>query len=82
VPEGLLATRKGPLAVALIRAAHGSTFVSAPVPRCGLGGLDQKINQPVTLPEWQRESVAKAREALESGDFVALPDSSKSMDGR
>jgi hypothetical protein len=26
------------------------------------------------LPEWQRESVAKAREALESGDFVALPD--------
>jgi hypothetical protein len=26
------------------------------------------------LPEWQRESVTKAREALESGDFLALPD--------
>jgi hypothetical protein len=26
------------------------------------------------LPEWQRESLLKAREALESGDFLALPD--------
>ena len=26
------------------------------------------------LPEWQRESLPKAREALGSGDFVALPD--------
>jgi len=26
------------------------------------------------LPEWQRESLPKLREALESGDFVALPD--------
>jgi len=26
------------------------------------------------LPDWQRESVAKAREALECGDFIALPD--------
>jgi hypothetical protein len=25
------------------------------------------------LPEWQRESLPKIREALESGDFVALP---------
>ena len=26
------------------------------------------------LPEWQRESLPKVREALESGEFVALPD--------
>ena len=26
------------------------------------------------LPEWQRQRLPKAREALESGDFVALPD--------
>jgi len=26
------------------------------------------------LPDWQRERVAKAREALASGDFAALPD--------
>jgi hypothetical protein len=26
------------------------------------------------LPEWQRESLPKVREALESGDFLALPD--------
>lgn len=26
------------------------------------------------LPEWQRERLPKVREALESGDFVALPD--------
>jgi hypothetical protein len=26
------------------------------------------------LPAWQREGLPKAREALESGDFVALPD--------
>jgi len=25
------------------------------------------------LPEWQRESLPKVREALESGDFLALP---------
>jgi hypothetical protein len=25
------------------------------------------------LPDWQRESLPKVREALESGDFVALP---------
>ena len=32
-------------------------------------GLDEQ-----DLPEWQRESLPKVREALESGDFVALPD--------
>jgi hypothetical protein len=26
------------------------------------------------LPEWQRETLVKAREAVESGEFVALPD--------
>jgi len=26
------------------------------------------------LPEWQRESLPKVREALESGDFLPLPD--------
>lgn len=26
------------------------------------------------LPDWQRESLPKVREALESGDFLALPD--------
>jgi hypothetical protein len=26
------------------------------------------------LPEWQRESLPKVREALESGEFLALPD--------
>ncbi len=34
---------------------------------------DQDLDE-ADLPDWQRESLPKVREALESGDFVALPD--------
>jgi hypothetical protein len=34
---------------------------------------DEDLNEE-DLAEWQRESLPKVREALESGDFVALPD--------
>jgi len=39
---------------------------------------DRHLNEDVDLdeddlPEWQRESLPKVREALESGDFLALP---------
>jgi hypothetical protein len=33
---------------------------------------DERLDEE-TLPEWQRESLAKSREALESGDFLELP---------
>lgn len=38
---------------------------------------DQRLveagEEPEGLPEWQRETLAKVREALESDDFLALP---------
>jgi Uncharacterised protein family (UPF0158) len=34
---------------------------------------DEELNE-ADLPEWQRESLPKVREALESDDFLALPD--------
>jgi hypothetical protein len=34
------------------------------------------------LPEWQRETLLRGRAALESDDFLALPDKSKSMNGQ
>jgi hypothetical protein len=37
---------------------------------------DQDLNEE-DLPDWQRESLPKVRTALESGDFLALPDKFK-----
>ena len=36
--------------------------------------LEQVNEEDEFIPEWQRETLPKVREVLESGDYVALPD--------
>ncbi|HEY2956071.1 MAG TPA: UPF0158 family protein [Candidatus Eisenbacteria bacterium] len=36
--------------------------------------LAEEEEEPTGLPDWQKESVAAAREVMETGDFLELPD--------
>jgi hypothetical protein len=39
-----------------------------------VGILERGYEEDEFIPEWQRETLPKVREVLESGDFVLLPD--------